>query len=259
MFRAFVIGLLVASCNNQSPPSGAQTSARTIATPTSTSTATPLAVVAKDIDRVEARLKAKASEIEAAFASSDCQTIALKRTAVEKRESYNPPIVSDLMWDELTVKHSRLAEYDRRAQQLGCGLHDCTTFTDITLVDSPSQTVNGTTSKDTQAACYRVRNPYGDQVLSVKVNAKVDGQGDIGIEAENGIVTNYSGIVTNNNETVTLEAAPVAAFAVRSMEMGNDGAEPEAGWQAVPFTLTMTPVLRQQAVTVTPTGTANVE
>lgn len=239
MLRTFVIGLLVASCHNQPPGESINPSTPPAAVANPASEAHDRVVV-NDRARIEAQLQAHAAEIEAAFASGDCQTIALKRTAVEKRESYKSPFTPELMRDELTVQHSRLAEYDSRADTLGCELENCATFTDIYLKNSPAaQTIRDTTAKDTQAACYRVRNTLGEQLLSVKVSARAT-RGDIGVSIESG-----GSDTMRDGETVTFEASSVAAFAVRGLSMGNDGIAPEEGWQAVPFALTLTPVLRQ--------------
>lgn len=254
MFRTILIGLLIASCNNPPPPprtsgnSGAQSSAHMIATPRGASSQL---MISLDRARIEARLVEHETEIEAAFASGDCQTIALKRAAVEAERNYNPPIAVELRVYALRYQHSQLEEYDNRTRELGCELRDCLMFTDINLVDSPTpQTVSGTTAKDTQAACYRVRNTQDNQPLSVKASARAT-RDDIDVYIESG-----DGDMTRDGETVTLEVSPIAAFAVRSPEMGDDGIVPEEGWQAIPFALTVTPVLRPAVAGQAPAPTA---
>lgn len=236
VIRTFVIGLVIASCNNPPPPpreSG--DSAHMIATPRG---ASPNPAITQDRARIETRLQDHQDGIEAAFAAGDCPTIALKRTAVEKRENYtNPPLASELMADELRVAHRRLEEYDNRARELGCELEGCDSFTDIYLDKSSAKpfTVSGTT-KSESPACYRVRNTLGERLLSVRGNAK----GTSGIPVTTDVATGMQ-----EGGIMVLDAAPIMAFAVLSTELGNDGIEPEGGWKAVPFTVTVTPVLRQ--------------
>lgn len=235
MFRTLLIGLLVASCNNPPPPPRESGPSHMIATPRG---ASPNPAIAQDRARVETRLQDRQTDIEAAFVAGDCDTIALRRATVEKPGSYNPPLAAELLDDETTVRHSRLDEYDRRARELGCELENCNSFTDITVKDSTSQIVSATT-KDTQTACYRLRNTLGEQLLSVKVSARATKPG-IGVYLE----TAYGGGAVDG-ETTTLGAYSITAFAVRSTQPSDDDKEPEGGWQAIPFTLTVTPVLRR--------------
>lgn len=122
---------------------------------------------------VEARLNEHAAEIEAAFATLDCGTIALKRKAVEDPASYEPELPKTLIGDK-GVRHSKWEEYDSRYEALGCNLKCDPSATMLTIDNDKQIAVKGKTSSESGQVCYRLRNNIGNRLLSVRARVRLD-------------------------------------------------------------------------------------